>query len=251
MNMKYMEYKTKFEESGMSLTKFCKENAISRTHFTKFLKECNVPIINKQNESRMNSDIFENIDSNEKAYWLGFLYADGYISNKETKIELALKEEDHEHLIKFAKFLEYTGKIEYKSKTKAYRISFRSKKMKNDLISKGCIPNKSKVLKFPTYEIVPKEHIKSFIRGYIDGDGYIGNDGKYLRMNILGTEDMILGIIKELELREVKIRKANKDGADEIKQVEWKGLYLKKILDDLYKDSDVYLERKYNKYKTL
>ena len=50
MNMKYMEYKTKFEESGMSLTKFCKENAISRTHFTKFLKECNVPIINKKSE---------------------------------------------------------------------------------------------------------------------------------------------------------------------------------------------------------
>lgn len=41
---------------------------------------------------------FENIDTEEKAYWLGFLYADGYVNANEDKIELCLAEKDFHHL---------------------------------------------------------------------------------------------------------------------------------------------------------
>ena len=247
---KYEILKEEFLRSGLSLTKFCKEQSISRTHFTKYLKENNVEIINKQNIARMNENVFKVIDTEDKAYWLRFMYADGYVC-EDNKIGIGLKEEDYEHLVRFKEFLEYDGELEYNSKTKSYRVSFRNKSMKEDLINLGCVPRKSKVLEFPTYDIVPKELMIHFIRGYIDGDGYVGNDGKYLRLSILGTESVLKGIINELNLREVKIRKANKDGAEEVKSVEWKGRYLEETFETLYKNSTIYLDRKYKKYKEV
>ena len=49
-----------------------------------------------------------------------------------------------------------------------------NKHMRDSLISKGCVPNKSLILKFPSEEILPKELQRHFIRGYFDGDGTIG-----------------------------------------------------------------------------
>lgn len=48
---------------------------------------------------------FEKIDNEEKAYWLGFLYADGNVSLKEDKIELSLAEKDLNHIKKFKNFI--------------------------------------------------------------------------------------------------------------------------------------------------
>ena len=68
---------------------------------------------------------FENIDTEEKAYWLGFLYADGYVNANEDKIELCLAEKDFHHLEKFKNFIGLPNKICYREATKAYRYSFR------------------------------------------------------------------------------------------------------------------------------
>lgn len=43
--------------------------------------------------------------------------------------------------------------------------------MMGDLISNGCVPKKSLILKFPEEDIVSKELQSHFIRGYFDGDG--------------------------------------------------------------------------------
>jgi len=58
-----------------------------------------------------NEYIFENIDTEEKAYWLGFLMADGYNHESKTCVTLRLQEEDKEILEKFKSFLNYTGNI--------------------------------------------------------------------------------------------------------------------------------------------
>jgi hypothetical protein len=118
-----------------------------------------------------NIDIFQNIDTEEKAYWLGFLYADGCVHSQENKIELGLAEKDYEHLNKFRNFLQIKNKIAYRDSTKSYRLSFRSKKSKQDLIALGYIPCKSLLLHFPNSQQVPDYLIKHFIRGYFDGDG--------------------------------------------------------------------------------
>lgn len=55
-------------------------------------------------------NLFKAIDTEEKAYWLGFLYADGNISKDKNVIELSLKESDIEHLKQYRKFLNLENK---------------------------------------------------------------------------------------------------------------------------------------------
>ena len=145
---------------------------------------------------------FEKIDTEEKAYWLGFLYADGSVGSKEDKIELGLAEKDLKHIEKFKTFMNINNKISYREKTKSYRMSFRSAKCKQDLIDKGCIPKKSLILDFPNENQVPKELQRHFIRGYFDGDGSIstpknsyGPRKNGRTISFIGTQDFLQSII--------------------------------------------------------
>ena len=192
---------------------------------------------------------FEIIDTEEKAYWLGFLYADGSVGSKEDKIELGLAEKDLKHIEKFRDFMNITNKISYREKTKSYRMSFRSAKCKQDLIDKGCIPKKSLILDFPNENQVPKHLIRHFIRGYFDGDGWFTNTESCFQIGIIGTENFINGFLNS-------IKNTNKD--NKIFDVHRKNgakRYVFVVYDDvlnflnwIYKDSNIYLERKYNSY---
>lgn len=195
-------------------------------------------------------DYFEIIDTEEKAYWLGFLCADGYVAANEDKIELTLAEKDLAHLEKYKASLNLTNKICYRSATKAYRISFRSQKCKSDLIKLGCIPQKSLKLEFPSDKQVPLNLIRHFCRGYFDGDGCICNTDNTFSLSFIGTENFINGF---LNVAPQSMYKNNK-----ITNVHRKGgakRYMLSAQEDaiiflnwLYKDSSIYLDRKYELY---
>ncbi len=135
---------------------------------------------------KYNKDYFKVIDTEEKAYWLGFLYADGCINelhkNGKTcsmNLELTLAKVDKEHLEKFAKAIETNVPIKQRIsryKGKEYvsnRIIINSTKMCKDLCDLKCIPNKTYGIRFPDTNIVPKCFMKDFLRGFFDGDGCI------------------------------------------------------------------------------
>lgn len=124
---------------------------MSQNHFTRFLKEKKVIVSNKQNQVTIDENIFDNINTEEKAYWLGFIFADGYISSKSFHFELSLSLKDKDHLQKFSDFCKYTKSI----KTDSYRCRFclRNKHLWNTLNNYGCVPQKSLILKFPNIEI--------------------------------------------------------------------------------------------------
>lgn len=88
----------------------------------------------------MNKNLFKIISTEDDAYWLGFLYADGNVSLKENKIELSLAELDYTHLEKFKQYIGLNNRICWREKSKAYRFSFRSYEIKDNLINQGCIP---------------------------------------------------------------------------------------------------------------
>jgi len=131
-----------------------------------------------------NEDFFEKIDSHEKAYCLGFLYADGCVSRNHC-VSVRIQESDEEILRFIAKCVDYKGPIRHlkkKGNRKDQKVlSLFSKKMCQDLINLGCLINKCKVLTFPTKESVPPEFKWSFLLGYLDGDGtaYIGK-GRFM-----------------------------------------------------------------------
>jgi hypothetical protein len=119
---------------------------------------------------------FTHIDSPEKAYWLGFLFADGYNTDDEIVIELAKK--DITHLVKFKKTIKATQLISTRSKydknqlnTKEFAsIRISSREMCKILSIHGMIKNKTYTLKYPD---INSEYDRHFIRGFFDGDGCI------------------------------------------------------------------------------
>ncbi|MFX0100433.1 MAG: hypothetical protein ACFFCS_12745 [Candidatus Hodarchaeota archaeon] len=117
----------------------------------------------------LKEDYFETIDTKEKAYWLGFLYADGCLPTANNRIRLtsSIKEENH-----IDGFIQAVGanpnrKIYYEDKY--FFIEFSSKQMRNDLVNLGCIPGKSKIIELPLFK--KREENLAFLLGYFDGDG--------------------------------------------------------------------------------
>lgn len=215
-----------------------------------------------------NKDYFKEINSSEKAYWLGFLYADGcicrYYKNDKLKgmtIELSLGECDLHHLERFRDCLESNVPIHEKyiklndKKYTAYKLTICCTKMCYDLINLGCTPNKTFDIRFPSDEIVPKEFKRDWLRGFFDGDGCISitqmNNKPHIVTTITGIEEMLKDISSFL-LSENIIRKKPTFRRD--KRSKACSIYIygtdanKEWLDYLYKDSSIYLDRKYNKY---
>lgn len=228
---------------------------------SKILKDSGIKIYNTSQHTCVDEEVFNTIDTEEKAYWLGFMYADGCIHSKENRVELSLKGNDIQHLYKFAKFLNVQNNknfVKYYNPTKSRpydrcRIMFRSNKVWSDLNKKGCMPNKSLILKFPDRSVFSNNDlIRHFIRGYVDGDGCLCITKNKCILNILGTEEFLKELMAELPLsREYPVYKRNKTSDTNFCTFNlWNSTALN-VLIFLYKDASIYLDRKYEKFKEI
>lgn len=251
--------------SNYSTTTLAKKFNTSPEAIRNLLRKNDVKILNlsqlKQLDYPRDSNYFEKIDSKDKAYWLGFLYADGYISQS-NEIRINLTKKDEEHLQKFYDAIKATNhSIKYSQKVvkgKTYHTAYcniRDKKMVEDLVKLGCVNNKSLILTFPTERQVPMLYLSHFIRGYFDGDGSIHytQSGKAktpnYRINFLGTKDMLLNIRKYFNKEKISLEKRGKIYSFSIngnRQIE-------SVLEKIYENSteEIELNRKktiYNNY---
>jgi hypothetical protein len=215
----------------------------------------------KRYEYYCNYSFFENIDTEEKAYWLGFIYADGWTEyHKNTNsgyLGIELKRSDVNHLKKFNKSLSGNYPIkEHKRKDieiPNYFIRINSVKMYNDLIKLGVVPNKTYSLKFP---IIPNHLIKHFIRGFFDGDGCVRIRHRETKKNgivsypicdiVCYVEDFLLSIREILFEKKIYsyIYYDNNIPRLYINSMESNIKFLKYI----YQDANIYLDRKYKRY---
>ncbi len=218
------------------------------------------------NKYTYNKNYFEVIDTHDKAYWLGFLYADGCVHElynkdktkiKSMRLAISLCETDYYHLEKFKKCIDANIPIKKRStilngKTFYYfQIIISCTKLCRDLIDKGCTPRKTYAIKFPNSDIVPHEFMKDFLRGLFDGDGCLNYVPKVrLECNITGMKNMLSDtndylLSNNIISRQLKIYDRKNSLACEM----WLyGDTCKSFLDYIYKDSITYLDRKYNKY---
>lgn len=213
-----------------------------------------------------NKDYFETIDSHEKAYWLGFFYTDGYVCCNDNRVGIELNSEDDYMLKNLLNLIDSNMKVKYRkrknkfnNKNKDYlescSITFNNRKLHDDLINKGVLPNKTKILKFPNNNIVDEKYMFSFIRGLIDGDGSIclcNNNNGYKKPHISfisASYDFINGLKYFLYKYNIKINiTTNKNGL--YRMITEKQSDVFRLLNLLYKDSNenCRLERKYKKY---
>lgn len=205
----------------------------------------------KDGKKAVDSNFFETIDTEEKAYWLGFLAADGYISRKNSCIELTLQESDYDHIDKFKTAIKSKHKIgkRHIKESIAYRINIRDSKMANDIAEKTFIEQKS--FDAFIYKDLDKNLLKHYIRGLIEGDGYIAKDCKSIELT---TASLILikdfcKIIKKEFNYDCKIKKRSDSKAISVRVLDSNISY--KVLNWLYEDASIYLDRKYSIYCRL
>lgn len=240
-----------YAQSPISIRELCQKYPVQRQTLTGWLLAKGYNVENKRAMKSFNIHYFDEIDTEEKAYWLGFLFADGSVTRYKNSydIELSLKIEDKGHVEKFAKAL---GK-EYVNNNSTYRSRciVGSKHMFNILCSYGCTPRKSLTLKFPDTSIFKDESlIRHFIRGYVDGDGclsFANKEHTKANVSILGTEDFLNGIQKIY--KSSKNYSLNNKNNEITKVLGFYGKQGYEFAKFLYEDSTVYLDRKYEKYK--
>ena len=254
-----------------SIEKIAKELNTSFKTISNELKRNNVHIRTNREQAlkyTANENFFEIIDNEDKAYWLGFMYADGYImskrKNSNRKIGLSLSIVDMERLQEFKKSLEYTGEIKVYNSTSGFsnttygRVIISSEKLANDLVNKGCYENKTHKLVFPSDDIVPKELKYHFVRGYLDGDGSIivtfdeNNNIKNAAINFTGTYEFLNGLKQFLGKSSLKLDKRHKNKKDNIYSLNIGGsMQTIEICYRLYAHSNTYMKRKHEKYMQL
>lgn len=207
-------------------------------------------------------DYFNIIDTPDKVYWLGFIYADGYISNGNRcgVLGIELNHNDIEHLHKFNICLNSSSKIALRHKhliiannkfpTDTFTVGVRifSTEIVNGLLRNGIEFNKTTKSTFP---IVNEDLFYDFLRGYFDGDGcvYYNNEKNILKCHITSCTSDVLYYISNI---------LNNDGIKNrvYKETERKfRLYITgpklnniKFLDKIYNNSNLFLNRKFYKY---
>ena len=231
--------------NGKTIVEISKELRVSRSRFSKYLRDCGID--SKQNwQFSIDENVFEVIDTEEKAYWLGFWFADGFVSSTRNSVGIDLKPNDISHLEKLKTFLQWKGNI--KLEDTRCRLNFRNNKIKQDLIKYGCTPNKSLTLQFPRN--IPQKLLHHFIRGYFDGDGCLCYTEKTLEVSIIGTYNFLKDICDIINIDKNRIYDLNKN-ARSGRIVLGAKKDIKNFLNYIYQDAHIYLDRKYEKYQRL
>lgn len=247
----------------------CEKYGLCHCTFSKYMKEYLNKPIKARVKSKFNDNYFDSIDTEIKAYLLGFIYADGYISSTpidDTKekniytIEVSIQSRDIE-ILELMKSEFKTPRPILKCKgnhnNERVRLIVNSMHMWNVLNDYGCTPRKSFTEKFPNENIFKdKSLIRHFIRGYFDGDGcitYSDKTHKYPAFHMMGTYNFLLKVQEYFpeESRNLTIRHNHNNSEEEIRFIRTSHEKARKILKYLYDNSTVYLSRKYKRFRAL
>jgi hypothetical protein len=256
---------------------------ITEIHSEFFKEKCTVGCINvflrKEGITRpngkvaiINHDYFEKIDSQDKAYWLGLILADGNVyalSDNSKYLRLELKISDRYLIDELSRSLnsplkskEYIGESSWKKKEhnntpkhNAY-CAWHSKKLVDDLSEYGVVPNKTlNITDIP--KGIPHNLMSHFIRGYFDGDGTVfqtkSRNKDIVKFGFYGTEDFTNSVLLHLRNNNIGLN------VNVFNQVESNVSFftcsakedVKNFYNYIYKDANIFLKRKKEKFEEL
>lgn len=239
---------------------------VSKTTIVRILKSRNVKILNDKSEINrkyffVNRNFFNVIDCEEKAYFLGLMFADG--CNQTSSFSISLQEKDKEILEKFNLCLGSNRPLQLiKLNDKnplwqdSYRLTITGQEICQSLSDLGCTPAKSLTLQFPT--AIPKNLIRHFVRGYMDGDGsfclYPNKKTNYFSYgaSLVSTLEFC-DSLKEIIQNELNINShigRRKGSTTNTRTLTVNGMKTcHKFLNWVYEDCSFFLKRKMDKYQ--
>jgi hypothetical protein len=205
----------------------------------------------------VNDNVFECIEDDYSAYVLGIISSDGGVfENKLTITQCGI---EGEKMLNWVKDMInsnhglYHLKSDNEKHNDIYRLTIVSDKIVNDLLKYNITKNKKYLYNYPIN--LDNRYMKSFIRGYFDGDGCVGvyngkkiKNGKtyyhkYLKMSFYGTKDFILKCKDILPYKpSVVLNKEKTHG-----EIIWTHKRARDIANWLF-DDNLYLSKKKIKY---
>lgn len=228
-------------DRGINTTEIQKILSLKRGTASYLLRKNNYELRHKGPKSLINKEyFFDIIDTEEKAYYLGWIMADGNISiyNGQYSLKLHIALVDKQIIDNFLEAIGSSNKASIKTgKNPSYYVSLTSVHMCNKLIKLGVIPCKSGKEKFPKQ--IPTDLYRHFIRGFFDGDGITDIGG---RSGFVGSRDMLENILKVLCETKIKLY-ANKKNENIYYFLSGKK-FSKRLYDFMYKDANIWLQRK-------
>jgi len=209
-------------------------------------KECFTTYSRK--EKLRNYDFFTIIDTEEKAYWMGFIYADGNVSEKHNLIQIRLSERDISHLRKMSDI--FGKEIFCGDGDKGRRfalLSLNSIMIKKDMLRHNIFPRKTYIDSDKVLDSIPHHLLHHFIRGFFDGDGCISvckKSRKNCYFGMVGTKKYLKSI-SDIICRACGVSVPKMEKRKGCFVIRWSGkIQIRPIYDFLYKDATVFLERK-------
>ena len=265
------------ENIGISIKKCAEKFGLKRWDLSDYLKKNNIKkhekmlaVINGKEyvisrkgsygakKYELDDTFFDVIDTEEKAYWLGFFLADASVSNNSNTISIGLSIRDYDHLHRLKKSLKITRPIREFISSNGYKsciISFYSQNIKEKLISYNVIPNKKKYGKHP-FLLLNNDLIKHYVRGFFDGDGCVSESirketgAKRYAIEIASCQEMLVFIKKFLADNNIEVSDIREHmSIYEIRTSN--NLEIIKFFNLIYKDANIYLPRKYERLEDI
>ena len=196
----------------------------------------------------VNEHFFDDINSEPKAYWLGFLFADGYQNGSEMVVNLNARDEGH--LTKFREALGSEHKVKLipaDDMTGGFKATFRvgSQTLCLGLNKWGCVQAKSLILRYP--ERLPEHLARHFIRGVFDGDGHIGVWRGYWHWCIYSEATPFIDEVEHRLVREgIRTTRSRSDGGKFVRVSNRDGI--QQLKSYFYEGATVWLDRKRERF---
>ena len=251
-------------KNGLHASQICVDYHTSVTPIYRILREQKVPRRSPIETSRkyhFDEHYFDYIDISNKSYFLGLLMADGY--NSDASIVLILNNRDRDIVEKFRDDIAPQKNLRYfksENGSDLCGLELCSLYLSHQLSSLGCVRAKTFTLQFPTY--LSGDLVRHFMRGYFDGDGclsytfakrnnYFGNSFLSV-VTFTSTENFCL-YVKEYLKNNLNIHSTmlcrHPSHKNNIRTLQVSGnCQVIKLMKWLYKDTDLFMKRKYDKF---
>jgi hypothetical protein len=196
---------------------------------------------------KVNENFFNVINTEAKAYWLGFIFADGSVRTKNNSyhLRIALDRKDEKHVNKFKMCINSEHPITFPRQSNLALIDVSSQRIVCDLGKYGVIPNKSLIAN-PNLSFISDSLLPHFWRGMLDGDGNIfklKNKNRW-QISLCGSYDVVLKF-KEFVISLVDHKTGHMGKRDNIWRYYVSDLRVcRRVIDTCYNRSSIYLDRK-------
>lgn len=247
-------------KSGKTQIEIASIYKVSQSSIRKVLIKYQIKSRPRSVSTKFNEHFFDQINTEAKAYWLGFIVADGCIQtpkNRQKTLSIGLSAKDSKHLGNFISDIESDHNLYfYKSKDskgsyhESVRVTFCSNTLVDALLKLGVGPRKTNTVSFPK---LPNNFTHHFMRGYFDGDGSVylktpdkrpNRKTRQLRVVVVGNNKLITQYASLLS-KGAMIKPPSINNKINLSRLDIQGnKQAKKIYAFLYRNAARFLERK-------